>query len=192
MKRILLLLFTCLLTGFAVAQTSSLKKAVARYAKVNHVEATTVRTVYAAAKGKKTTAHGTFYMTSPNKVNISVNNGKDQLIMNGDIFTVTMKGKKHTTSAKKNVQMAALQQVLYYIMTGGQKGNINRSDIKVSQSGHLVTVNITSATAKKKRRQLFSSVLLSIDSRTSEIKSMRMNQRGGNYTDYEFSNYKFK
>lgn len=192
MKRTLLLLITCLLTGFAAAQTSSLKKAVARYAKVSRVEATTVRTAYSAAKGKKTTARGTFFMTSPDKVTIFINGGKDQLIMNGDIFTVTTRGKKHTTSAKKNVQMAALQQVLCYIMTGGRKGDINRSDISVSQSGHLITVTVSSTTSKKKRRQLFSSVVLSIDSRTSEIKSMRMYQRGGNYTDYEFSNYKFE
>ncbi|MGI6232108.1 MAG: outer membrane lipoprotein carrier protein LolA [Prevotella sp.] len=192
MKRTLLLLFTCLLAGLAAAQTSSLKRAVARYAKVHRVEATTVRTVYSAAKGKSTTARGAFFMTSPDKVNITVNGGKDQLTMNGDIFTVTMRGKKHTTSAKKNVQMAALQQVLCYIMTGGKKGNINRSDISISQSGHFVTVTIKSATSKKKRRQLFSSVILSIDSRNSEIKSMRMNQRGNNYTNYEFSNYKFE
>ena len=44
---------------------------------------------------------------------------------------------------------------------------------------------------KAARRMMFSSFVLTIDTKTSELKSLRMNERGG-YTEYRFSGYQFK
>ena len=62
----------------------------------------------------------------------------------------------------------------------------------MTKQGNNIVLTITPKADSKKaqRRMLFSSFVLTIDKNTSELKTLRMNERGG-YTEYTFTGHKF-
>ena len=193
MKRVLLILtLLCQLT-ICVAQQADFQKAVARYKNATNVTASVTKTTHKQAVAKDVTSKGTLTMKRPATVSIVIDGGKDQLLMEGSTFTMVVKGKKHTTSSQKNVQFASFQTVFESILSGGQKDISKLGDLTVSKQGGNLVLTITPQADSKKaaRRMLFSSFVLTIDTKTSELKSLRMNERAG-YTDYTFSGFQFK
>jgi outer membrane lipoprotein-sorting protein len=193
MKHLLLILFTVLCSLFtASAQTADLQKAVARYKKVTTITAAATKTSHKDAVAKDVVTKGTLTMKKPADVGITIDGGKDQLLMHGSEFTMVVKGKSHKTSSDKNPQFATFQAVFEYILKGGEGDLSKYSDLAITKQGTAVVITITPKADNKKaqRRMLFSSFVLTIDSRTSELKSLRMNERGG-YTEYTFTGYKF-
>lgn len=185
------MLFVCMFTCSVFGQSASLRKAVAHYRTSQGATATAVRSDHKAAMKKATTYRGTLKMSKPDDVTISVNGGKDQLIMNGNTFTMVVKGKRHVTDSRKNTQFASFQQVLEYILTGGTRGNLSSlNDLKETDGSSAITLTITPKSTK--RRSRFSSFVLVVDKHTGALKSLRINQRGKNYTEYTFSNFTFK
>ena len=73
-------------------------------------------------KGVKTDVVTTGSMTirKPNYICISTDNDRDQLIMDGTKFTMTMGGKKHVTDSRKNPQFVTFQAVLEAVINGRQ------------------------------------------------------------------------
>ena len=193
MKRVLLILtLLCQLT-ICIAQQADFQKAVARYKNATNVRASVTKTTHKQAVAKDVTSKGTLTMKRPATVSIVIDGGKDQLLMEGSTFTMVVKGKKHTTSSQKNVQFASFQTVFESILSGGQKDISKLGDLTVSKQGGNLVLTITPQADSKKaaRRMLFSSFVLTIDTKTSELKSLRMNERAG-YTDYTFSGFQFK
>lgn len=195
MKHLLILLSLLPLSLFA--QSKDYRQAIAKYKDAHTVTATAIRRRHKAAVAKDETAQGTLTIQqAKSKVNISVNGGKDQLDMQGDNFTMTASGKSHKTSSKTNPQFATFQTVLQSIMTGGNPTtDLSRQpDVSISQSDTEIILTITpqAASAKAQRRLMFTSFVITIDTKTSEIKTLRMNEKGQNYTQYDFSNYNFQ
>ena len=195
MKRLLLsLLFInyYLLFTFCVAQNADLQKAVTRYKKAAVVTAAATKTSHKDAIAKDVVTKGTLTMKKPADVGITIDGGKDQLLMHGSEFTMVVKGKSHKTSSDKNPQFATFQAVFEYILKGGDGDLSKYGDLAITRQGNNIVLTITpqADTKKAQRRMIFSSFVLTIDSRTSEIKSLRMNERGG-YTEYTFTGYKF-
>lgn len=193
MKRMLLILtLLCQLT-IGVAQQADFQKAVARYKNAANVTAAVTKTTHKQAVAKDVTSKGTLTMKRPATVSIVIDGGKDQLLMEGSNFTMVVKGKKHTTSSQQNVQFTSFQTVFESILSGGQKDISKLSDLTVNKQGGNLVLTITPKGDNKKaaRRMLFSSFVLTIDPKTSELKSLRMNERAG-YTEYTFSGYQFK
>ncbi|MBQ9642234.1 MAG: hypothetical protein IJV06_11850 [Bacteroidaceae bacterium] len=194
----------CALTLFSVlcasAQTTEFQKAIAKYKNATTVTATAVKTTHRTSVAKDDVVSGTLIIQRPNKMNITVNQGKDQLDMTGADFTMTMRGKSHKTSSKKNPLFATFQTVLETIITGGATpANLNdRQDVKIEkQQGNIVltilpAADSSSAQKKASKRQMFTSFVITINTQTSEIRSLRMNEKGQNYTNYDFSNYSFQ
>lgn len=193
MKRVLLILtLLCQLT-ISVAQQADFQKAVARYKDAANVTASVTKITHKKAVAKDVISKGTLTMKRPATVSIVIDGGKDQLLMEGSNFTMVVKGKKHKTSSQKNVQFTSFQTVFESILSGGQKDISKLGDLTVSKQGGNLVLTITPQAADKKsaRRMLFSSFVLTIDTKTSELKSLRMNERAG-YTDYAFSGFQFK
>ena len=113
--------------------------------------------------------------------------------MKGSMFTMVVNGKKHTTSSEKNIQFVTFQAVFESILSGGAKDISSLNDLTMKKQGNSIILTITPQAANKKaaKRIMFSSFVLTIDTKTSELKSLRMNERAG-YTEYTFSGYKFK
>lgn len=161
MKKIVLL-FCCLLALTAQAQTVT---------KTTHKKAVKTDAV----------TTGTVTIRKPDYICISVDNNKDQLIMDGTKFTMTMGKRKHVTDSKKNAQFVTFQQVLTAV--------INNQPIPASEELTILTKGgqkVITITPVSKKRQLFSSFVLTIDAKTSAFRTLRMNGRGEDYTEYTF------
>lgn len=193
MRRVLLILTLLCQLAISVAQQADFQKAVARYKDAANVTASVTKTTHKKAVAKDVISKGTLTMKRPATVSIVIDGGKDQLLMEGSNFTMVVKGKKHKTSSQKNVQFTSFQTVFESILSGGQKDISKLGDLTVSKQGGNLVLTITPQAADKKsaRRMLFSSFVLTIDTKTSELKSLRMNERAG-YTDYTFSGFQFK
>ena len=62
--------------------------------------------------------------------------------------------------------------------------------MKIQHSATNVVLTIKPEAGDKK--MMFTSFVLTIDTRAQELRSIRMTQKGSNYTEYKFSNYKLK
>ena len=124
---------------------------------------------------------GTLTIRKPDYICISTDGGREQLLMDGTKFTMTTGGKKHVTDSRKNAQFATFQKVLNAVINGQPvpKGE----DMTIVTKNGLQTITITSA---GKKRQMFTSFVLVIDAKTSALRQLRMNERAGNYVNYDF------
>ena len=146
------------------------------------VEAQNVtRTRHQAALTTDAVTTGTLTIRQPDYICISTDGGLDQLLMDGTQFTMTMGGKKHVTDSRKNAQFATFQKVLNAVINGQPvtKGE----DMTIVTKNGLQTITITPAA---KKRQMFTSFVLVVDAKTSNFRQLRMNERGGNYVNYDF------
>lgn len=193
MKRYLLLLSFVICNVVAGFAQSDFQKAVTRYKNVKLVTAVVSKTAHKNALANDVVTKGTSEMKAPAEVSIIMEGGKDQLLMQGSTFTMVVKGKKHTTNSGKNTQFVSFQAVFESILSGGTKDISKLDDMTIDKRSGMLVLTITPKAASKKaaRRMLFSSIVITIDPKTSEVKSLRMNERGG-YTEYTFSGYKFK
>ena len=92
MKRILLMLL-CILALNATAQTVT-------------------RTQHRAAVTQDAVTTGTMNIRKPDYICISTNSGREQLIMDGTKFTMTVGSKRHVTDSRKNNQFTTFHSVL--------------------------------------------------------------------------------
>ena len=144
--------------------------------------ATATRTVH---KGKKeTTTTGTLYAKKASKVAIIT--GKDALIMNGTAFTMKKGPLKAKTDATKDMQYRTFHDVLNNILLGGNTDVSKYSDTKITKSNGNTVYTITPSAGNKKL--MFTSFVLTVSGK--ELKSIRLNRSNGQYTVYEFSDYK--
>ena len=125
---------------------------------------------------------GTLTIRKPDYICISTDGDKDQLIMDGTQFTMTMGGRKHVTDSKKNPQFATFHAVLKAVIN--QQPIPQGEDMTFENKGNLTIVTIVPK--EQKKRQLFTSFLLTVDNKTKAIRTLRMNGRGEDYTEYTF------
>ena len=153
----------------------------ALFALCANAQQSVTKTSHSKAVKTDVVATGDVTIRKPEYICISTDGGKDQLIMDGTKFTMTQKGKKHVTDSKNNPQFATFHAVL--------KAVINRqaiptgNDITTTTKGSEQTITITPSAQK---RQMFTSFVLVIDSKTSAMKRLRMNGRNESYTEYTF------
>ncbi len=168
------------------AQNAEYLKSVAKYKNVPSLTATATRIIY--KNNKSETANGTLYVKHPGRVLIQ--NGKDALLMSGAMFTMKKGPLKARTNSMKDARYKTFHDVLESIFTGGETDISKCKDVNIQRSGTNVVLTITPAAGEKK--MMFSSFVLTIDTRAQELRSIRMNQKKNNYTEYKFSNYKLK
>ena len=140
------------------------------------------RTQHRTAVTTDAVTTGTLTIRKPDYICISTNEGREQLIMDGTRFTMTMNGRKHVTDSRSNPQFAKFHEVL--------KAVINNQPISADGEVAVTKKNgqkaITVTPQSKKKRQMFTSFVLVIDDRTSAFRQIRMNERAGNYILYDF------
>lgn len=152
--------------------------------------ATVERVTHKAAVKHDQTATGKFYFRAPDRLCLTFAGGKDALVMNGKTYTLVRRGKRSVAKGAMQQSMDPLQAVLKAVCTGGQPSSAGSPDVALAKDGTNTVVTITplSGNAKARKRLLFTSFVVTVDSKTSELKAMRMVGRGkGNYTDYLFS-----
>ena len=142
---------------------------------------TVTRTRHQAALATDAVTTGTLTMRKPDYISIATDGGREQLLMDGTQFTMTMGGKRHATDSRRNAQFATFHAVLCAVINGQPiaKGD----DMTIATKNGLQTITIT-PTGKK--RQMFTSFVLVVDAKTSALRQLRMNERAGNYVNYDF------
>ena len=142
---------------------------------------TVTKTTHKKAVKTDVVTTGTMTVRKPSYICISTDNGRDQLIMDGTKFTMTMGKKKHVTDSQRNPMFATFKSVLQAVING--QPIPAGEDLTVTTKDGLKTITIT-PTGKK--RQMFTSFVLVIDAKTSAFRKLRMNDRSGGYTEYTF------
>ena len=203
MKKILTVLFGLVLaasplssglTSVQAQDADIMQKAQERFKNMETLEADVVMTKHTTMVTKDVTSKGKFYFKKPSKMTMSFNEGADLLLMDGQTFTMVKDGKKQTMSGNGNSQLEALKTLLQNF-SAGQESEVDLSDIAdvdMERNGDLVVITVTPIVtdAKQKRKMMFTSFVVTVNTKKSELKTVRMNEKGENYTEYEFSNFK--
>lgn len=186
-----MMVWLALCTAWMTAEAQSYQKVAARYATVKGATAKVTLVQHKSALKAAKTATGTAWLTRPDKVSISVNGGKDQLVMDGTVFTMVSRGHKRTTDSRTNAQFATFHQVFVSLLSGGHTGgNIdNLPGVSIKNEGQTMAITVVPTKAK---HMMFSSFVLTLDTRTSALRTLRMNQKGKNYLEYTFSDFTWK
>ena len=140
------------------------------------------RTRHQAALTTDAVTTGTLTIRKPDYICISTDGGRDQLLMDGTKFTMTMGGKMHETDSQQNPQFDTFQKVLHAVINAQPIPECE--DMTVETKNGQRTITITPST--KKKRQMFTSFVLVIDEKTSAFRQLRMNERADNYINYDF------
>ena len=193
MKKIILLTLLLCQTLSGMAQNADFQKVVEKYKNATTMTAKATKSLHRSAVKDDMVTTGTLEMKKPAHVCISIDGGKDMLLMEGSTFTMVAGGRKQKTTSEGNPQFATFQAVFEAILAGG--GDLSKyADLNINRQGSDLVLTITPQAANKKqqRRIMFTSLVLTIDARTSAMKSLRLNDKRGNYTNYEFTNFTFK
>lgn len=192
MKRLYILFITAILLCTALsAQEADIRKVAERYKGINTFTATVIRTKHHAAVAEDTVTKGKFHFMQPNEAYMTFNEGKDMLIMDNGVFTMINDGQESIAKGVTHKQFEVLLIVLRNLLSSDSDStDINEvADMEITKQGNLCALTITPIIpdAKAKRRMMFTSFVLTIDIQSSEFKGLRMNEKGKNYTQYDFS-----
>ncbi len=142
---------------------------------------TVTRTQHRTALATDAVTTGSVTIRKPDYISITTGGGQEQLIMDGTKFTMTLGGKSHVTDSRKNQQFATFHKVLKAVINGQPVAAAYELTVVEKQGQQIMTV-----TPAKKKRQMFTSFVLVVDSKSSAIRTLRMNGRKGAYTEYTF------
>lgn len=196
MKKLFTLFITALFvcTGIS-AQRADIRKIAERYMKTNTLITNVKQTKHNAALTKDMVTDGHFYYKKPNNLGMVFKESGEILIAIGNTFIMVKNGKQHVAKAKGkgNNPFEILQDVFRNLLSTDDVQLTDMADVKLETQGNTCTITITpTATgAKTKRRSMFTSCIVTIDLKAAEPRSLRINEQGENYTQYDFSNYVF-
>lgn len=197
MKRLFTLFITALFvcTGIS-AQRADIRKTAERYMKTNTLITNVKQTKHNAALTKDMVTDGHFYYKKPNNQSMVFKESGEMLIAAGSTFVMVKDGKQHVAKAKEkgNNPFEILQDVFRNLLSADDDVRLtDMADVKLETQGNTCTITImpTATGIKAKRRSMFTSCIVTIDLKTAELRSLRINEQGENYTQYDFSNYVF-
>ena len=170
-----------------------MQQAMERYKSVTTLTApvTVVRHNTLLAADQKST--GMFYFKKPSSILITTDGGKDRLLMHDGKFTMVTDGKA-TTMTGKNEQLEALKTMLQSFTSGEGTGDValdDLADVDAERNGTKVTLTITPRVSdpKARRKMLYRSFVVTLDTKAGALQSIRLNERGENYTQYDFGRF---
>lgn len=164
-----------------------------RFKNMQTLTAPVTQTRHNALLTNDVVSKGTFYFKKPASMCLSFNDGADMLLMKGDQFIMVRDGKSSTMSGKGNSQMEALK-ILLKNFSAGQESDVSVddfADVEVEREGDLMIMTIIPRIedAKARRKMLYSSFVVTVDTKAGALKSIRLNEKGTNYTHYDFGKF---
>lgn len=170
-----------------------MKQAMEGYKKINSMTASVKKTTHNEMVTNDQVSTGTFYFKKPAKMLISTNGGKDKLVTDGETFTIVQNGKASTASGGGNSALTPLINAIKNITSGNEETDLSDvADVDMERDANSMTMTIIPITksAAERRKMLYQSFVLVIDTKSNELRSVRLNGKGKNYELYEFSNFK--
>lgn len=195
MKKILFVLMA-MLCSLAVSQAQDqdvMKQAMEGYKNLTSMTAKVTKKVHNEMVTKDVVTNGTFYFKKPAKMCISTNNGKDKLLTDGESFTIVQDGKASTASAKGNSALSPLVTAIKSITSGKSDTDLSDvADVDMERDGDLMIMTIAPIVKKAadRKKMLYQSFVITIDQKAGLLKSVRLNGKGKNYEQYNFSDFK--
>lgn len=198
MKKLFTLLFSLMLTCITVsAQQAELSRTVAsHYKSLNSFSATVKLTRHNAAITTDVVTKGHYYWKRPNSQSMVFTNSKEMLLAIGNSYTMVKGGKQRTIKAKGmgNNPFEILSDIYTNLRSAEYNGTLTtQANVSVAKQGasYLLTVTPKNTNAKAKRRLMYTSFIITIDASTGNMSRMLIHERGGNYSQYDFSGYAF-
>jgi outer membrane lipoprotein-sorting protein len=196
MKKILTLcMLVCMscLALWADSNDDMMARARQRFQNMKTLTAPVTQTRHNALLTADEVSKGTFYFKKPASMCLKFNNGKDMLLMKDQQFTMVRDGKVNTLNGKGNSQLEALKTLLSNF-SAGQESDVSLddlADVDVERSGNTVTMTVVPRVtdAKAKKKMMYQSFVVVLDTKAGELKSIRLNEKGSNYTLYEFGKF---
>ena len=176
----------------AAAQDDVMKQAMEGYKNLTSMTANVKKTVHNEMVAKDQVTTGMFYFKKPAKVCITTNGGKDKLMTDGETFTIVQDGKKSTASGKGNSSLSPLINAIKGITSGKEVDLSDVADVDVERGQDKVVMTIAPIVQKAadKRKMLYQSFVITVDTKAGELRSIRLNGKGKNYEVYELTGYK--
>lgn len=197
MKKGFILFFMAMLAcEMLSAQQVDFRKVAERFKHTKTLVMDVTQTKHNAALTDDVIAKGHFYYQAPNRYSMIFTDAHEMFLAVDNAFIMVRDGKKRVAKAKGqgNNPFEVLSDVFSKLLSGsGQVGLSGVADVKLSQHGELCTITVTPivADAKAKRRMMFTSCVAVINLNSAELRSLRIVERGKNYTQYDFSGYSF-
>ncbi len=175
------------------AQEDVMKQAMEGYKNLTTLSAKVTKTVHNEMVTKDVVTKGDFFFKKPAKMVITTNQGKDKLLTDGENFTIVANGKASTASGKGNSSLTPLVNAIKGMTSGNADTDLSDvADVDMERQGNLMIMTIVPITksAADKRKLMFQSFVITVDSKAGELKSIRLNEKGKNYQQYDFSDFK--
>ncbi len=165
-----------------------------QYKEVKTLSADVTRTRHNAALTSDETTHGRLYFKAPGRMSINFDEVGDELLMDNGVFTMVNGWRKSVAKGPTLSQFEALVAVFKEMVLGiASKTPLQElANVQTVTENNRCTLTVTPLMGngnKTGRRLLFSSFVLTIDMKAAEFTSFRMNERGKNYTQYDFSGF---
>ncbi len=179
----------------AFAQRAEISKAAERYRTATSLVTDVSQTRHNAAMTEDVVSKGNFYYKSPGSFSMVFKDTDEMLLALDKTFVMVRDGKQRTAKADgtgKN-PFEILWDVFGNLISADEGTALTElADVQMAKKGGICTIIITpeAADAKVRRRMTFTSCVVTIDTDAAELRSVRINERGDNYTQYDFSNYK--
>ena len=176
------------------AQQAELHKAAERFRGIRSLKMNVVQTRHNVTLIKDITTSGHFFYQEPNRCSMVFPDAKEMLLAVDDTFVMVRDGKQHVAKAKGqgNNPFEVLLDVFHKLLSADENVDLSEyADVKLSRQGNSCTITIFSKVKniKSKRRMMYTSCIVIVDLKAAELRSVRIYERGENYTQYDFSNY---
>ena len=191
MKKLIALLLVLLSCLALTAQEADIRRLAEHYADVQTLSATVTRTRHNVLLAQDEVTRGHFFLKKPGKMCLSFDDNKDMLLMESGTFTLVEQGRRTVAKGRNGQVLGALGSVLRGLFADGSYVPDEAATVTVEQSGNrcILTVTPLLKNAKEKRRLMFTSFVLTLDNASGRLLSLRMNERGENYTQYDLTGH---
>lgn len=191
MKKLIALLLVLLPCLALTAQEADIRRLAEHYADVQTLSATVTRTRHNVLLAQDEVTRGHFFLKKPGKMCLSFDDNKDMLLMESGTFTLVEQGRRTVAKGRNGQVLGALGSVLRGLFADGSYVPDEAATVTVEQSGNrcILTVTPLLKNAKEKRRLMFTSFVLTLDNASGRLLSLRMNERGENYTQYDLTGH---
>lgn len=191
MKKLIALLLVLLPCLALTAQEADIRRLAEHYADVQTLFATVTRTRHNVLLAQDEVTRGHFFLKKPGKMCLSFDDNKDMLLMESGTFTLVEQGRRTVAKGRNGQVLGALGSVLRGLFADGSYVPDEAATVTVEQSGNrcILTVTPLLKNAKEKRRLMFTSFVLTLDNASGRLLSLRMNERGENYTQYDLTSH---
>lgn len=132
-------------------------------------------------------SEGKLYYNKPEQLLMEYTNPKgDAMLINGDKFAMKTSGKYRETSAKSNVKMQGMKNILSACLEGNMMQlGADKISCKETAQEYLVTVEFS---AKSNNKSNFSKVIVAYSKKDYSLNNLKTVEADGSYTLYELKN----